>query len=75
MGLCLLGESVHALILYEVALARLNDRQLRARPLVIASLETPRATLREVSRDAEDEGLHLGMSLDRAGSSPIIFYC
>lgn len=50
----------------EVALARLNHPPLRTRPLAIATLHSPRATLKEVSREAEAEGLHVGMSLDRA---------
>lgn len=50
----------------EVALARLNHPQLRARPLAIAPLKAPRSILREVSLEAEREGLHVGMPLDRA---------
>lgn len=50
----------------EVALARLSLPQLRARPLAIAPLHAPRSILREVSPEAEREGLHVGMPLDRA---------
>src|SRR3712207_1284951 len=50
----------------DVALARLNDPRLRTRPLAIANIHTPRATLREISHEATAEGLHVGMSLDRA---------
>jgi DNA polymerase-4 len=50
----------------EVALARLNHPPLRTRPLAIANVHTPRATLREISQEATAEGLHVGMSLDRA---------
>ncbi|QOJ33799.1 MAG: hypothetical protein HRU82_02025 [Nitrospira sp.] len=50
----------------EVALARLINPPLRTRPLAIANLHSPRATLKEVSPEAEAEGLHVGMSLDRA---------
>ncbi len=49
-----------------VALARLNDPLLRTRPLAIAPLHVPRALLREVSMEAEREGIHVGMPLDRA---------
>src|SRR5574340_799174 len=51
---------------FEVAIARLNDPTLRTRPLVIAPLNTARALLREVSPEAEQEGLYLGMPLDHA---------
>ncbi len=51
---------------FEVAVARLNDPTLRTRPLVIAPLNTARALLREVSPEAEQEGLYLGMPLDHA---------
>lgn len=50
----------------EVALARLNDPLLRSRPLALAPLSTPRALLRDVSPEAEREGIAVGMSLDRA---------
>lgn len=50
----------------EVAVARLHDPTLSARPLAIAALNTPRALLREVSHEAEQEGLAVGMSVDHA---------
>ncbi len=50
----------------EVALARLTTPSLRTRPLAIAPLHVPRALLREVSSEAVREGLHVGMSVDRA---------
>lgn len=51
---------------FEIALARLNDPTLRTRPLAIASLSTPRALLREVSPEAKQDGLHVGMPLEHA---------
>ena len=51
---------------FEVALARLNDPALRTRPLVIAPLSTSRALLREVSPEAEQDGLYVGMPLEHA---------
>ena len=51
---------------FEVALARLNDPVLRTRPLAIAPLNTSRTLLREVSREAEQDGLYVGMPLDHA---------
>ena len=51
---------------FEVALARLNDSTLRTRPLAIAPLNTSRALLREVSREAAQDGLYVGMSLEHA---------
>ena len=51
---------------FEVALARLNDSTLRTRPLAIAPLSTSRALLREVSREAKQDGLSVGMPLDHA---------
>jgi DNA polymerase-4 len=50
----------------EVAIARLSRPALRNRPLAIADLHSPRATLKEVSSDAASEGLHVGMPLDLA---------
>jgi DNA polymerase-4 len=50
----------------EVAVARLHDPTLRTRPVVIAPLNTPQALLCEVSAEAEQEGLAVGMSLDHA---------
>lgn len=51
---------------FEVALARLNDPTLRTRPLAIAPLNTSRARLREVSHEAEQDGLSVGMPLEQA---------
>ena len=51
---------------FEVAVARLNDSVLRTRPVAIAPLNTPRALLREVSVEAEQEGLYVGMHIDQA---------
>ena len=50
----------------EVAVARLHDPRLRTRPLAIAPLSTPRALLRDVSVEAAQEGLVVGMPLDDA---------
>ena len=50
----------------EIALARLSQPLLRTRPLAIATIDTPRALLREISTEAEQDGLHVGMTLDRA---------
>jgi DNA polymerase-4 len=50
----------------EIALVRLSHPQLRTRPLAVAALDTPRARLREISPEAERDGLHIGMTLDRA---------
>ena len=50
----------------EVALARLQDPTLSARPIAIAPLNTSRALLREVSLEAEQEGLSVGMPVDHA---------
>jgi DNA polymerase-4 len=50
----------------EVALAQLNDPRLKTRPVAIAPLSTARALLREVSVEAEHEGLAVGMSLEHA---------
>lgn len=51
---------------FELALARLHDPTLCTRPLAIAPLNTARALLREVSSEAKQEGLAVGMSLDHA---------
>jgi DNA polymerase-4 len=51
---------------FEVALARLNDPVLRARPVAIAPLHTSLPLLREVSLEAEHEGLHIGMPIEQA---------
>ncbi len=51
---------------FEVAVARLHDPSLSTRPLAIAPLNTPRACLREVSSEAEQAGLGIGMSVEQA---------
>lgn len=51
---------------FEVAVARLHDPSLSTRSLAIAPLNTPRALLREVSAEAEQEGLAVGMSVEQA---------
>src|SRR5262249_15131926 len=51
---------------YEVALARLHDPTLRTRPIGIAPLNTARALLREVSVEAERDGLDVGMPVEYA---------
>jgi len=51
---------------FEVALARLHNPSLATRALAIAPLNTSRACLREVSSEAEQEGLVIGMSVEQA---------
>ena len=51
---------------FEVAVARLHDLSLSTRPVAIAPLHTSRALLREVSAEAEQEGLAVGMSVEQA---------
>ena len=51
---------------FEVALARLNDPLLHTRPLAIAPLNTSRALLREVSLEAMQDGLYVGMPIEHA---------
>lgn len=51
---------------FEIALTRRNDPALRTRPLAIAPLNTPRALLREVSPEAEQDGLSIGMPVEQA---------
>ncbi|MDR4467899.1 MAG: hypothetical protein MRJ68_06305 [Nitrospira sp.] len=51
---------------FEVAVARLHDPSLSTRPLAIAPLNTTRACLREVSAEAEQAGLAIGMSVEQA---------
>lgn len=50
----------------EVALAQLDDPRLRTRPVAIAPLNTARALLREISSEAAQAGLAVGMSVDHA---------
>jgi DNA polymerase IV len=51
---------------FEVAVARLHDPSFATRPLAIAPLNTSRALLREVSSEAEQAGLAIGMSVEQA---------
>jgi DNA polymerase-4 len=51
---------------FEVALVRLNNPALRTRPLAIAPLNTSRALLREVSPEAMQDGLCVGMPIEHA---------
>jgi DNA polymerase IV len=51
---------------FELALARLNDPAIRTQPLAIAPLNTSRALLREVSLEAQNDGLHVGMPIEQA---------
>ena len=51
---------------FEVAVARLHDPSFLTRPLAIAPLNTARALLREISSEAEQVGLAVGMSVEQA---------
>lgn len=51
---------------FEVALVRLNEPALRTRPMAIALLNTSRALLREVSLEAEHDGICVGMPIEQA---------
>ncbi|WP_447973881.1 DNA polymerase Y family protein [Nitrospira sp. Kam-Ns4a] len=51
---------------FEIALARRQEPRLVTRPVAIAPLVTPRARLCEVSREAEQDGVSVGMSLEEA---------
>ncbi|HEV8352712.1 MAG TPA: hypothetical protein VGR24_00775 [bacterium] len=51
---------------FEIALARLEDSALRARPVAVAAATHPRAVLRDVSAEAAGEGLCPGMAVDHA---------
>lgn len=51
---------------FEVAVARLHDPRLSTRPVAIAPLSSARALLREVSSEAEQEGLAVGMPVHQA---------
>jgi DNA polymerase IV len=51
---------------FQVSLARLTDPALRSRPLAIAPLSTSRALLREVSVEAMQDGLYVGMPVEQA---------
>jgi DNA polymerase-4 len=50
----------------DIALARLHDAHLRTRPLAIADIHSPRTLIREVSSEAERDGVAVGMPVDRA---------
>lgn len=50
----------------EVAFAQLHDPRLRTRPVAIAPLNSARALIREVSSEAAQDGLAVGMSVDHA---------
>lgn len=50
---------------FEIALARLEDEDLRTRPVAVAA-PFGRAVLREVSHEAQQEGLSPGMDVDQA---------
>ncbi len=51
---------------FEIALARLADSSLRHRPVAVAPAQASRALLREVSREAQDEGVTTGMLVSDA---------
>ena len=51
---------------FEVAVARVHDPSLSTRPVAIAPLNTSRTFLREVSSEAEQAGLAIGMSVQQA---------
>jgi DNA polymerase IV len=51
---------------FEVAVARLHDLSLSTRPVAIAPSNTSRALLREVSSEAEQAGLAVGMAVEQA---------
>lgn len=51
---------------FEVAVVRLRDPCLSTRPVAIAPLNTSQACLREVSSEAEQAGLGIGMPVEQA---------
>ena len=51
---------------FQVALARQVDPALRERPVAVALSLTPRSLITEVSREARDEGIHVGMPITQA---------
>ena len=51
---------------FEIALTRLTTPTLRDRPVAVVPLYTPRALLREVSREAQQEGIVPGMAVEHA---------
>ena len=50
----------------DIALARLHDASLRTRPIAIAPLNTTHALLRDVSLEAKEAGLRVGMPVEYA---------
>ena len=50
---------------FEIALARLGEARIRTRPVAIAP-PGPRAVIKELSSEARDEGLTIGMSVSAA---------
>ena len=51
---------------FEIALVRRQESALRSRPIAIATLQSPRACLREVSQEASEDGVRPGMSVELA---------
>ena len=51
---------------FQVALARQMDTALRGRPVVVALSLTPRSLITEVSREAQEEGIRVGMPVIQA---------
>jgi DNA polymerase-4 len=51
---------------FQVALARQVDTALRERPVAVALSLTPRSLITEVSREAREEGIHVGMPVTQA---------
>jgi nucleotidyltransferase/DNA polymerase involved in DNA repair len=51
---------------FKIAVARQHDPTLSTRPLAIAPLTTTRALLRDVSPEAAQDGLSVGMPLEHA---------
>lgn len=50
----------------EIAVARVQDPRFTSRPVAIAPVTAARAVLREISLEAEQEGLVVGMSVEHA---------
>ena len=50
----------------EIALARIGEPSLRHRPVAVAARTTPHTAIQEVSPEAEQEGVHAGMSIRQA---------
>ena len=51
---------------FQVALARQVDPALHDRPVAVALSLTPRSLITEVSREAREEGIHIGMPINQA---------